>query len=106
DENWGAVSRRPKMVHVTGKVKSREGLLGTYGEEEEGGDDGGGGGGGGDDDNGNAPAGEDDEYMTDDAEGSEEQVGLQRATSINLGKSHVRHISAGSAKLLEISPRS
>jgi len=38
----------------------------------------------------------------DDGEGS----GLQRATSINLGKDHVRHISAGSARLLSISPRS
>ncbi len=34
-----------------------------------------------------------------------EEAGLQRATSINLGQGHARHISAGSAKLLELSTR-
>lgn len=35
----------------------------------------------------------------------EDEAGVQRATSVNLGnRGHVRHISAGSAKLLEISP--
>ncbi|CAK7211748.1 hypothetical protein SCUCBS95973_001224 [Sporothrix curviconia] len=34
----------------------------------------------------------------------EEEAGVQRATSVNLGRGHVRHISAGSAKLLEITP--
>jgi hypothetical protein len=31
---------------------------------------------------------------------------MQRATSINLGKGHVRNFSAGSAKLLNLTPRS
>jgi hypothetical protein len=47
------------------------------------------------------------------SEGTFEEAGIpdspttnsQRATSINLGKGHVRNFSAGSAKLLEISPR-
>ncbi|KAK3956691.1 hypothetical protein QBC32DRAFT_110292 [Pseudoneurospora amorphoporcata] len=30
---------------------------------------------------------------------------IRRATSVNLGKGHVRHISAGSARLLSLSPR-
>ena len=33
------------------------------------------------------------------------EAGVQRATSVNLVRQHARHISAGSAKLLEISPR-
>ncbi|EAA33037.1 hypothetical protein GE21DRAFT_5584 [Neurospora crassa] len=31
---------------------------------------------------------------------------IRRATSVNLGKGHARHISAGSARLLSLSPRS
>ncbi|KIH88851.1 hypothetical protein SPBR_07437 [Sporothrix brasiliensis 5110] len=38
------------------------------------------------------------------SEFKEEEAGLQRATSVNLGRGHARHISAGSAKLLEITP--
>ncbi|EFX05858.1 hypothetical protein CMQ_3927 [Grosmannia clavigera kw1407] len=34
----------------------------------------------------------------------DEDAGVQRATSVNLGKGHARHISAGSAKLLELTP--
>lgn len=40
-----------------------------------------------------------------DSDFRDEEAGVQRATSVNLGKGHARHISAGSAKLLDISPR-
>ncbi|KAF7559637.1 hypothetical protein G7046_g4512 [Stylonectria norvegica] len=36
---------------------------------------------------------------------SDEMADLQRAKSVNLGKGHVRNFSAGSAKLLDITPR-
>jgi len=90
DMKWGSVSARhnaPTMVHAhESKVmaKSREGLLNTYGEAAQ------------DDDS------EGDDVVEDDPE---KEGGLQRATSINLGKGHARHISAGSAKLLDLSPR-
>jgi len=93
ETHWGSVmGHQPQVVHspTAGRVKSREVLLKSFGEEGEidaiisgttkDGDD-----------------GEDDD---------EESSGLQRATSINLGKEHARHISAGSARLLSISPRS
>jgi hypothetical protein len=42
----------------------------------------------------------------DDVVDPEKGCGLQRATSVKLqGRAHARQISAGSAKLLEITPR-
>jgi hypothetical protein len=87
---WGSVSARhdaPTMVHAEedrSMAKSREGLLKSCGEADQGGDS------------------EGDDLVEEDLA---KEGGLQRATSINLGKGHARHISAGSAKLLEISPR-
>jgi hypothetical protein len=37
---------------------------------------------------------------------SGEQATVQRAKSVDFGKHHVRHLSAGSAKLLDIQKRS
>jgi hypothetical protein len=61
-------------------MKSREGLLNMSGEE-------------------------DDSDTDEHHDGEKGDPALQRATSINLGRGHVRHISAGSAKLLELTPR-
>jgi hypothetical protein len=93
ETHWGSVrGHQPQVVHshTADRVKSREVLLKSFGEE-----------------------GEIDAVVSgtnndnDDGEDEEEETsGLQRATSINLGKEHVRHISAGSARLLSISPRS
>lgn len=91
EAHWGSVGgRQPTMVqtHVAERMKSREGILNSYGEEEE----------------------SDEADVLDDekdiVEIDEEKVaGLQRATSVNLGKGHARHISAGSAKLLDLTPR-
>jgi len=91
ETHWGSVrGHQPFVVHshTADRVKSREGLLNSFGEEGE---------------IGVVVSGDpDNDSGEDDGEGS----GLQRATSINLGKDHVRHISAGSARLLSISPRS
>jgi hypothetical protein len=88
DARWGAVRGQVPMVvqtHTAERMKSREGLLNSFGEEAE----------------------------SDDGQGSGEETTspletpaeMQRAKSINLGKGHVRNFSAGSAKLLNLSPR-
>ena len=90
ETHWGSVrGHQPQVVHshTAGRVKSREVLLKSFGEE-----------------------GEIDAILLgntgDNGDDDGETSGLQRATSINLSKEHVRHISAGSARLLSISPRS
>ncbi len=99
EAHWGSVrGRQPKVVRseMVGRVKSREGQLNVFGEE------------------GQAAVIETVEADADAAESSEhessdgtaEAGGLQRATSVNLGHAHARRISAGSARLLSISPRS
>ncbi|KAK0636653.1 hypothetical protein B0T17DRAFT_504079 [Bombardia bombarda] len=87
EAHWGSVKgQQPKVIHVAPSVermKSREGLLKSFGDEGEANNDGAG-------DSPVSGAGDD---------------GVQRATSINLGQGHARRISAGSARLLSITPR-
>src|SRR3569833_2515118 len=93
DARLGAVGARVPMVvheHTVGRVTSREG------QKNEG-------------DDGSEIA--EVESPTSPAsliciDAKEEEAGLHRATSIYLGQAHARHISAGSAMLLELSPRS
>lgn len=87
EAHWGSVSRQPTVIRSqgVGRVKSREGMLKSFGEEGEG------------------TIGHVDQ--DDNSDGSE-VLGLQRATSIDYGKAHARRISAGSARLLSITPRS
>jgi len=88
--HWGSVQgHHPTVVYdqSVGRMKSREGLLNSFGEEAE-------------MDITKA------ESSGDSTEGEESPGGIQRATSINLGKGHARHISAGSARLLSITPHS
>ncbi|OIW31822.1 hypothetical protein CONLIGDRAFT_572708 [Coniochaeta ligniaria NRRL 30616] len=88
EARWGSVKGQvPTVVqtHTAERMKSREGLLNSFGEEAE-------------SDNDEAPGG--------DNSPTEGPAEVQRATSINLGKSHVRNFSAGSAKLLNLTPRS
>ena len=90
---WGAVARTPTVVHRETRAKSREGLLNEF-----------------------------DDYDSDQRSETPEEPrpksysfnpdliedgnsGVRRATSIDLGKNHVRHISAGSARLLDLKPR-
>ena len=98
------VERRPTVVHRQPRVKSTEGLLSYYTADE--------------------PSPEEPEQPTSsenaardgeaeamdldsppDSPSSEsniEPVMVQRARSVDLGKQHVRHLSAGSARLLDI----
>jgi hypothetical protein len=71
-------------------IKSREGLLNTSGGGEA-----------------DIKAESSDDGDFDEASPSviETPLEVQRATSVNLGKGHVRNFSAGSAKLLELAPR-
>ncbi|KAL1889333.1 hypothetical protein Sste5346_008988 [Sporothrix stenoceras] len=108
DARWGAVNEKRVdagfvMSHRTNLVKSREGLMTTFYDGEK----------------GNIMQQEGDSPVdspispvsmtspisqTSSEFNKEEEAGVQRATSVNLGRGHVRHISAGSAKLLEITP--
>lgn len=90
DAHWGSVNGRyPTVVHSLRPdlVKSREGLLNTFDEADE------------------SEFGE----LSGDgnilAIGEDKENSLQRATSIDLGQRQARHISAGSAKLMHITPR-
>ncbi|KAG4431732.1 hypothetical protein IFR05_012787 [Cadophora sp. M221] len=77
---WGAVGRHPTVIHREPRAKSREGLLNDFDEDST----------------SEAP---------DSPDSPNPNNGLQRATSIDLGKSHARHMSAGSARLLDLKPR-
>lgn len=88
EAHWGSVrGLQPTVVRsqAYGRVKSREGLLKSFGDEDEG-----------------TLELVDPEENSDGSDG----VGLQRATSVDYGKVHARRISAGSARLLSITPRS
>ncbi len=81
---WGAVARHPTVVHREPRAKSREGLLNDF-----------------DADSISEVVGQ---HTSDDTRDFI-ATGVQRATSVDLGKGHARHISAGSAKLLDLKPR-
>jgi hypothetical protein len=84
---WGAVARQATVVHREPRAKSREGLLNEF-----------------DDDSMSEAQGETPTDMSP-TKGFGDEPGVHRATSIDLGKKHVRHISAGSARLLDLKPR-
>lgn len=75
---WGAVGSQPQVVHRF-TMKSHEGLLELESEDEE--------------------------SPTSPVSPSQELANVQSARSVNLGKGHVRNFSAGSAKLLDLTPR-
>ena len=88
EARWGAVGARPNVVlvhkHDRSTMQSHEGLLNIESGDEEEGSNG-------------SPA----------TPSVHEQADLRRARSVNLGKGgHARNFSAGSAKLLDITPRS
>lgn len=82
---WGAVGARPQFVHAhkhdRSTMQSQEGLLNIESGDEE----------------------ESDSPVTPSAH---EKADIQRARSVNVGRGHVRNFSAGSAKLLDVTPRS
>jgi hypothetical protein len=93
---WGAVGRQPTVVHHEPRAKSREGLLNEY-----------------ENDSPSEPPGETPQELNDrKSYGFDdtnkplpEEPGISRASSVNLSKGHARHISAGSARLLDFKPR-
>jgi hypothetical protein len=89
---WGAVARQPTVIHRESRAKSREGLLKEY-----------------DDDSVHTGEmsleGKRKSYGFNKEVEDEAVPGVHRATSVDLGKGHVRRISAGSARLLDVKPR-
>lgn len=91
EETVHTVGRQPTVVHRQPRVKSAEGLLSYFQADD------------------NSPESSpsnvedttDKESPGDDMQNTEPAF-VQRAKSIDLGKGHVRHLSAGSAKLLDI----
>ncbi|KAI1736802.1 hypothetical protein F4680DRAFT_250397 [Xylaria scruposa] len=79
---WGAVGQTPTVVQHSETMRSREGVVQSFDDKES------------------ASTNE----SEDDGEGQSPGE-PRRATSVNLGKGHFRNFSAGSAKLLEVSPR-
>ncbi|KAI9683573.1 MAG: hypothetical protein M1829_004876 [Trizodia sp. TS-e1964] len=77
--------RQPTVVHHAARAKSTEGLLNEFL-------------GGGDAEKAESP-----EPESPDIDSP--IFGIQRAKSVDLGSKHARHISAGSARLLDIAPR-
>lgn len=84
----GAVGRQPTIIRQSARAKSREGLLNEYNAEAESAE--------------TSPIGESPLGNTS----SPDTPFIQRATSVDFGKAHARHISAGSARLLNLPARS
>lgn len=87
-----AVGKQPTIVRQGTRAKSREGLLNDFQAAEYSAEE--------DSPTGDSPIGQPFEPTL-----ARENSFIHRATSIDLGKGHVRHISAGSAKLLNLPPR-
>ena len=83
----GAVGKHPTIVRQGPgpRARSREGLLNDFQTEESAASS----------PSGDSPVSPDNPYPQ-----------IQRATSVDIGKGHARHISAGSARLLNLPPRS
>ncbi|KAG9236335.1 hypothetical protein BJ875DRAFT_439462 [Amylocarpus encephaloides] len=92
---WGAVGRQPTVVHREPRAKSREGLLNEF-----------------EDDSSSITAGDSPvepkrkSYRLSRDIIDENSTGVQRATSVEYRSGHVRQISTGSVRLLDLKPRS
>lgn len=82
----GALGKQPTIVRQGARAKSREGLLNDFQAAED--------------------SAESESSPTGDSPLGRENSFIHRATSIDLAKGHARHISAGSARLLNLPPRS
>ena len=87
----GALGRHPTIVRQGARARSREGLLNDFQAEEESTE--------------TSPISPEEESPTAQVS-SPEMSFIHRATSVDLGKGHARHISAGSARLLNLPRRS
>lgn len=88
-----AVGKQPTIVRQGARAKSREGLLNDFQAAEDSAES---------SPTGDSPTGQ---PFRDSSLGRENSF-IHRATSIDLAKGHARHISAGSARLLHLPPRS
>lgn len=86
----GALGRHPTIVRQGARARSREGLLNDFQAEEESTE--------------TSPISPEEESPIAQVS-SPEMSYIHRATSVDLGKSHARHISAGSARLLDLPRR-
>ena len=84
-----SVGRQPTIIHRRPRIKSTEGLLSVFTDEL---------------DHGSKAADVESESPTSPISDTDPGM-LQRAKSVDLGKRHVRHLSAGSARLLDIQKR-
>lgn len=87
-----AVGKQPTIVRQGALAKSREGLLNDFQAAEYSAEE-------------DSPTGDSQIGQPFEPTLARENSFIHRATSIDLGKGHVRHISAGSAKLLNLLPR-
>jgi hypothetical protein len=94
---WGAVARQPTVVHHELRAKSREVLLNDYENDSP---------------KTASPIEKAEETPRDSSYSFEdnnkplpEDPTIGRASSVNLSKGHMRHISAGSARLVDLKPR-
>lgn len=93
-EKFGAVGKRPRVVHSESRAKSREGILNDFDNDSD------------SDVPGDTPTESHGRSSFElGRESKSDEPTLARATSVNLGKGHVRHLSAGSARLLDVKPR-
>lgn len=76
---WGEVGKQPTVIHPHDSVKSREAVLKSLG-------------------------GFDDE-RENESDDNEDSARPHRAESVDLGKGHARPVSAGSGRLLQLTPR-
>jgi hypothetical protein len=90
---WGAVARHPTVVHREPRAKSREGLLNEFEYDSE------------SEQAASSPERRRKSYGFNKEVIDEAEPGIYRASSVDLGRGHVRHISAGSARLLDLKPR-
>ena len=85
-ETWhGSVGRQATIVQQASRAKSKEGLLNEYLADEP-----------------SSPEDEADPHGLETRAEELQESPLMRARSVDYGKGHARHISAGSARLLDI----
>ena len=91
ETKWGTIARRPTVVHREPQAKSREGLRSDY-----------------EIDSGGETAEESPSNINRTSYGfnkdliEEDEPSVQRALSVDLGQGHMRRISAGSARLVDL----
>jgi hypothetical protein len=90
---WGAVGRQPTVVHHDTRSKSREVLLADFENDSL------------SERQGETPRDLVDRKSYGFDKPLPDDPAISRASSVNLSKGHVRHISAGSARLLNLKPR-